>query len=89
MNLATGEREAKLLDPNDEEPGADSRRLTEVRMDEPTDSTNEESVRDALEKLLPNEPLSKEELRHVLSRMDDGFEHIATKEVQFLLNCLF
>lgn len=79
VNLATGEREAKLLDPNEEDSGTDSR-LVELRMDEQSDSTNDETVRDALEKLLPNEPLSKEELRHVLSRMDDGFEHIATKE---------
>ncbi|KAK9501772.1 hypothetical protein O3M35_012443 [Rhynocoris fuscipes] len=80
INLATGEREAKLFDPNEEDTGADSKRLTPVSVDEVNDSSNDDTTRETLEKLLPNDPMSKEELRQVLSKMDDGFENIATKE---------
>ncbi|KAF6208744.1 hypothetical protein GE061_014483 [Apolygus lucorum] len=65
MNLQTGEREAKLLDPEDDEDEA-SQQITEIRSSE-HDHSSEYS---------PPDKFSKEELKRALYTMEEGFETV-------------
>uniref|UniRef100_A0A0A9WWZ0 Nucleotide exchange factor SIL1 n=2 Tax=Lygus hesperus TaxID=30085 RepID=A0A0A9WWZ0_LYGHE len=69
MNLQTGEREAKLLDPEDDEDGG-SQQMTEIKTSD-HDHPGEYSSHDEF---------SKEELKRALYKMEDGFESVSDPE---------